>query len=156
MEHGVVDGQDMVGTGPDQEDTITVSFSNSVFSDGSALGLVVFADAGVEVTKKGELFQLWDSEDEAFQFFIEHLLGFLGIGHGRSVGAHKSSGYLLAEEKLEFHEAYHNGFPAHQGYQGNQGKLFYFFPVREKSGNLKKMPQIREKPGNFDWPKNRK
>ena len=45
------------------------------------------------------------------------------------------------------------GFPGHQG---NQGKLFYFFPVREKSGNLKKMPLIREKSGNFDWPKNRK
>ena len=44
------------------------------------------------------------------------------------------------------------GFPAHQGNQGNQGKLFYFFPVREKSGNWKKMPQIREKSGNFDWP----
>ena len=34
-------------------------------------------------------------------------------------------------------------FPAHQG------KLFYFY--REKSGNLRKMPQIREKLGNFDW-----
>ena len=49
-----------------------------------------------------------------------------------------------------------SGFPAHQGNQGNQGKLFYFFPVREKARNLKKMPQIREKSGNFDWPKNRK
>ena len=38
------------------------------------------------------------------------------------------------------------------------GKIIfnYFFPVREKSGNLRKMPQIREKSGNFDWPKNRK
>ena len=33
-----------------------------------------------------------------------------------------------------------------------QGKLFYFFPVREKSGNVRKMPHIREKSGNFDWP----
>ena len=38
------------------------------------------------------------------------------------------------------------GFPA---YQGNQGKLFYSFPVREKSWNLRKMPQIREKVREF-------
>ncbi len=44
------------------------------------------------------------------------------------------------------HVYYYTGFPAHQG------KLFYIFPVREKSGNLRKMPQIREKSGNFDWP----
>ena len=48
------------------------------------------------------------------------------------------------------------GFPAHQGNQGNQGKIFYIFPVREKSGNLIKMPKIREKSGNFDFPKTQK
>ena len=45
------------------------------------------------------------------------------------------------------------GFPDHQG---NQGKIFYIFPVREKSGNLIKMPKIREKSGNFDFPKTQK
>ena len=49
-----------------------------------------------------------------------------------------------------------SGFPAHQGNQGNQGKIFYIFPVREKSGNLIKMPKIREKSGNFDFPKTQK
>ena len=32
-------------------------------------------------------------------------------------------------------------------FQGSQP-----IPIREKSGNLRKMPQIREKSGNFDWP----
>ena len=44
------------------------------------------------------------------------------------------------------------GFPADQGIQG---KLFYFFPVREKSGNLIKIPQIREKSGNLIKPRNK-
>ena len=43
----------------------------------------------------------------------------------------------------------HSGFTARQR---NQGKLFYFFPVRERSGNLKKMAQMWEQSGNFDWP----
>ena len=37
-----------------------------------------------------------------------------------------------------------SGIPAHQR---NLGKLFYFFPVGEMSGNLRKMP----KSGKSDW-----
>ena len=39
---------------------------------------------------------------------------------------------------------------------GKSGKIFYIFPVREKSGNLIKMPKIRDKSGNFDFPKTQK
>lgn len=62
-EHGVGDGQVMGGVIPEQEETITVSFS-----DDSVPGLVVFADAGTEVAK--EDVKLWSSGDECFQFFI--------------------------------------------------------------------------------------
>ncbi len=44
----------------------------------------------------------------------------------------------LFRNNLKFKRWRVTWFPAHQG------KLFYFFPVRENSGNLRKMSQIRE------------
>ena len=63
----------------------------------------------------------------------------------QNLGPLFSSPTLSSDNQVRY-----TGFPAHLG---NRGKLFNFFPVREKTENLKKMPQIREKSGNFDWPK---
>ena len=41
--------------------------------------------------------------------------------------------------------------PSQPGNQGKPGKRLSIFPVREKSGNLGKVPEIREKSGNFVW-----
>ena len=41
--------------------------------------------------------------------------------------------------------------PSQPGNQGKPGKRLSLFPVREKSGNLGKVSEIREKSGNFAW-----
>jgi hypothetical protein len=45
----------------------------------------------------------------------------------------------------------HLRVPSQPGNQGKPGKRLSLFPVREKSGNLGKVPEIREKSGNFVW-----
>lgn len=44
-----------------------------------------------------------------------------------------------------------SGFPANLEIRENLEKRLSFFPVKEKSGNLGKIPEIREKSGNFVW-----
>lgn len=48
----------MGGVSPEQKETITVAFRISMFSNDSVPGLVVFADAGVEVVEEDVLVRL--------------------------------------------------------------------------------------------------
>ena len=52
-EHGVGNGQVVLGT--EQEETSAVAFSYSMFSDGSRPGLVFIANTCIEVTEDDEL-----------------------------------------------------------------------------------------------------